>query len=94
MQAPDTIATVNIVISDNKDQKLFIYPNPTSDIIYIENISTNKEKKYQIFNSIGQLAKEGFVYSNQIGTTDLANGVYFIRVTTDKEYYLGKFVKE
>ena len=94
MQAPDTIAIANIVMLDNKEQKLFIYPNPISDIIYIENISTNKKKKYQIFNSIGQLAKEGFVYSNQIGTTDLTNGFYFIRVTTDKEYYFGKFVKE
>jgi WD40 repeat protein len=65
-----------------------IFPNPTSDYIYLKN-SDIFNSNIQIFNSLGIKMLESN-YQDRIDVRDFAPGLYFIRV--GKEFK--KFVKE
>ncbi len=64
-------ATTNI---ENKENKMLVLPNPSSQILYIKNL--NKEKK-ELYNSIGQM-----IYSTILNEIDISNyskGIYYLR---------------
>lgn len=70
-----------------------IYPSPTSGIFSIE---AENIEKIEITNIMGQLIKQIKVNSNK-NTIDLSsqpNGIYFIKVVTDKGSAREKIVKE
>ncbi|MFC4164475.1 T9SS type A sorting domain-containing protein [Epilithonimonas zeae] len=69
-----------------------IYPNPTSDILNI----TTKEKinNIEIYDSIGRKVTAEFNSNNQIDVQKLISGVYYIRITTDKNNLTSKFIKK
>jgi len=78
-------------INDN----VSIYPNPAKDILTIET-NTNTQQRLEITNLIGQT-----VYTNNINnkkatinTSAFANGVYILKLSSDKETVVRKFVKE
>jgi len=62
---------------------LFVFPNPTSDVLKL-NITqfTPNNLKCEIYNSNGQIVKniEHLEFQNSINTSDLANGVYIVKV--------------
>jgi Secretion system C-terminal sorting domain len=64
----------------NKSEQILLYPNPTSDVLYLQFASA---VTFQIFNSTGDL-----VYSNNMATSQsqitistLATGLYIIRTS-------------
>ncbi|RLD46802.1 MAG: hypothetical protein DRI94_14465 [Bacteroidetes bacterium] len=65
------------------DNKLFIYPNPTSKILNIKN-NTNE---IFVYNISGKLMIK--TYNNKINVSDWKNGVYIIRT----KKFVKKFVK-
>ena len=70
------------------------YPNPTSDILFINQVNNNFIQ-YQITNSTCKLLLQDSFIDNGINISNLTNGFYFIRFTNDKNetaYY--KFVKQ
>jgi hypothetical protein len=69
-----------------------IYPNPTSDFI---NINTKeKVNNIEIYDSTGRNVNVEFNSNNQIDVRKLINGVYYIKVTTDKNNSTSKFIKK
>ncbi|HNW98013.1 MAG TPA: T9SS type A sorting domain-containing protein [Bacteroidales bacterium] len=70
-----------------------IYENNTNNIVFIES-SINSNIK--ILNINGQVIKHVMSNSNStsVDLNTLPNGVYIIRVTTDKEIFTKKIVKE
>ena len=54
-----------------------VYPNPASETVRIEGIEPTE---MQIYNELGQLVKR-VRNSNEINVADLAEGVYFLRIT-------------
>lgn len=75
----------------NERSPLKIYPNPTSDFIYIASYLNIKE--VEIFNIIGQ-KKKIKIYNNKINVLSLDNGTYILKVKdlNNKEFYT-KFIK-
>jgi len=71
-----------------------VYPNPANDNITIET-NLNTEQRFEIINMVGQT-----VYANNIrkiaivNTSAFANGVYILKLSSDKETVVKKFVKE
>lgn len=95
-----TITQAGIITSINETEfnisdELTIYPNPASETINIKLQNNETIKILKIFNQNGQLIR---IIQNQtnnnIQINDLSSGLYFVRVDTDKKYYLGKIVKE
>lgn len=61
-----------------------IYPNPTSNTIYLKRQS-RKAIDYTITDVMGKIMKnENNHYSNQIDVKDLTNGIYFITVNKNQ----------
>lgn len=73
--------------------KLFkIYPNPTSNFIYIDKQSEIKE--LSIYNLIGQKC-ENKMENNKIDVSNLAKGTYFLKLSDHTgKFYTTKFIKE
>ena len=83
-------------INEIKQEKGFVkvYPNPTKDNLTIET-NTNKEQRLEILNLFGQTIYTTYIYKKSIiNTSNYACGLYILKIYTDKEIVVRKFVKE
>lgn len=60
-----------------KQQNIHVYPNPTTDLIYISNLSN--PVNYEIIQVNGQVSQSG-VASNVINMGDLKPGIYILHI--------------
>jgi len=71
---------------------LNLYPNPVYNTLTIESIIPLK--KVEIFNILGQ--KEIYINSglNSISTDNLSEGIYFIKIHSEKGTTVRKLIKQ
>lgn len=82
-------------INDFILEGLFIYPNPVTDVLYI-NSQYSATVSYSIYNSLGQIIKSGDISlnSNQgINTSSLSQGIYIIKINNEEKSKSFKFIK-
>ena len=84
-------ATSSEAISSNQ-QPLEVYPNPVSDVLYLNNLSCG-QVDYSIFNVLGQEVTTG-ISCGTISVADLEKGVYFLQVNGENMRETVKFVVE
>ncbi len=94
------IPYVSVIVQSIENQELFtIFPNPSSEIIYISG-NANEISKVELFDTQGRLVlcstyiklDTGFNYS--VGISSLNSGLYFIKITTyNGNKHLFKLVK-
>lgn len=68
-----------------------IYPNPVSDVINIK--TSDNVERVELYNMQGQLVKVEMNVEN-ISVRDLSNGVYMLKLTTDKGSSMHKIIKK
>jgi len=74
--------------------ELTIYPNPTSNLLHIETKQTDVTA-VEIFDLQGKSVKQvSLVNETNINVSDLANGMYFIKIATANGQVTRKFVKK
>lgn len=92
-----TITQADFITSINEipQTELVIYPNPATDFVeFTVNSSTNIES-IKIFNLYGQLIEIiNNPTNNKIDLTNISKGVYYIRIDTAKDFYIGKIIKQ
>lgn len=77
-----------------------VYPNPTEDELNIELNGYDNEVTLLLYNSAGQLVKNEVVttisgtYNGSMSLSDLANGVYILKVTDGNKSTRAKVIKE
>ena len=76
-------------VTDNIVQNLIVYPNPSSDFIYL---NTDFVMDYTVYNSIGQKISEGKT-DREINISDLQLGVYYFRFKKDNQTTIRKVIK-
>ena len=78
-------------------KSLDVWPNPSSSNIYFDHLENDLIKEIRIFNTTGNLIKiiatNASDKTTKISIEDLLDGVYFIKVTTNKNIYNSKIVK-
>jgi polyhydroxybutyrate depolymerase len=75
-----------------EQERILIYPNPSSNILFIETKS-NSTIHYQITNLKGQEVKKG-EYKNGINVTELTSGIYILTVKQENKITNRKIIKE
>ncbi len=69
---------------------VLLYPNPVSDILTID--SKTPISKVEIYTVLGKKVKEINSEFKSIRINDLSNGVYIIRIYSDKDYTVKKLI--
>ena len=79
---------------NNMDDSISIYPNPTSDVINIKSISTIKSM--ELYDVQGRLlmVRMSDQLNEVIDLTSKSDGIYFVKITTDKGVKVEKLVKK
>ena len=87
----EALVTVEAGLSliDNLIQNLVIYPNPTSDFIYL---NTDFLMDFTVYSSIGQKISEGKT-DRKINISELQSGVYYFRFKKDNQTTIRKVIK-
>lgn len=93
----NTFTTEFVALLDNASfgfEKLKVYPNPTKNILTIEN--NQAIQKLTFTNMLGQTVLEKTVNDlhTQTDLAGIANGVYFVKISTAANEKVMKFVKE
>lgn len=99
IQSANCIEISNTIVVSNLSNSYFevnprvtLYPNPSANKLYLNNYNHTIEK-YQIYNSIGQKVNST-LYENQfIDISSLENGVYFLKLETEKGVEQLSFIK-
>jgi hypothetical protein len=81
-------------IEDNQNGNVSfkIFPNPTSDFLFIN--TQNLIKEVSIYNLVGQKI-ESKLDHNKINVSNLTNGTYFIKITDQTgNFQTSKFIKD
>ena len=77
------------------NQKIAIYPNPTSGILKVIVNPCNNSGKIIVKNISGMILKEVNIVSGEISInlSSYSSGIYFIEVITEKNKMIQKVVK-
>lgn len=95
---PNVVTTLSCTalinaVSDNDLVPIILYPNPTSNFLFLENVI--KTDRFSIIDVNGRQLQNG-IYSEKIDVTDLVTGLYFIKISDEKgeETQILRFIKE
>jgi len=84
-------------INDNSQcDNLILYPNPANHILTVKTVSNTKDDLVNIFNMQGQLIHQQLLLNTQteINVSDLAKGMYVVKVSNMGTTIVKHFVKE
>jgi predicted outer membrane repeat protein len=87
----------NVAVINLAQNNIKVFPNPTKDYIYIQQLNeSNNIKELLVYNINGQLIKKVFNFdSNMLNISELNQGMYFITLIQDNnETGCFKIVKE
>ncbi|MFT4062998.1 MAG: T9SS type A sorting domain-containing protein, partial [Edaphocola sp.] len=80
--------------NDQLMQQIDLYPNPTSDMVNINNKSTASLREIVVYNVLGQVVlkqKAKMPTQTRFSTKGLAGGLYNIRIETSEGAVMKKF---
>ena len=88
-----------VAVSINQLFTLKIFPNPASNILFVQASGENEKARYQIIDAAGRKLKEGTVALNgntsfSIYINTLPKGTYHLQLNTKGKIETRKFIKE
>ena len=84
---------VNVGIATNLANEFgtFIYQNPSTGIIYMQDAKAKDVKAIHIFNMLGVEQSNFSLENDSINVEQLNKGLYIISIETNKKNYISKF---
>ncbi len=79
LHTPGTSGT----LTPSRADALRVFPNPASDVVFLENIFDRKNTRARILNLSGAVVWEGDIAAGQtaqVSTGDWPRGIYFVEV--------------
>ena len=92
----ETLFEALSVVNPILDNLISIYPNPANEIVNISIKDNSTIKTIELFDVQGRLLQTQLVndISSELNITERANGMYFIKINTDKGSKVEKLMKE
>jgi hypothetical protein len=92
----ETLFQALSVVNPVLDNLISIYPNPVKDSVNISIKENSTIKTIELYDIQGRLLQTQVVndVTSQINLAERANGIYFIKINTDKGSKVEKLVKE
>ena len=75
------------------NREIKIYPNPVEGN-YLNIQSPQRDLKYEVFNTLGQLVDKGEITNNKIDISNLESAVYQITFFTEGEIISKRFIRK
>jgi len=73
--------------------QLVVFPNPTNDIVHFSGIAYNNKMKVLLYDLLGNEI-ENFTSANQtIDVVNLRNGIYILKISSDRHIWTTRIVK-
>ncbi|MDP2386928.1 MAG: T9SS type A sorting domain-containing protein [Bacteroidota bacterium] len=80
-------------IKPNKSSEFLLYPNPASDKVHIQqNTSSQKINEVVLINTYGSEYKLNLNDKNEVDVSQLAEGVYIVKIKTNAGIITKKIV--
>lgn len=77
---------------DHKNKAINIYPNPVSDVLHIDGISS--DINYEIYNAVGRKLETDKMTDHEVNVHHLTKGIYFILLKEKENTTRLKFIKK
>jgi hypothetical protein len=92
----ETLFEALSVINPTLDNLITVYPNPTKDVVTISIKDNSTLKTIELYDVQGRLLQTQLVndISSELNLAERANGMYFIKINTDKGSKVEKLMKE
>ncbi|WP_189360700.1 GEVED domain-containing protein [Algibacter mikhailovii] len=82
-------------IKENNKSLVRIYPNPVQEVLRVSLENSEVIKAYSIYDLSGKtILYHGKVINDNIPVSNLANGIYFLKIKTETSELMTKFIKE
>lgn len=79
-------------VSDISDDSFRLYPNPTSDVLYVESSNSEVSQSYQILDAMGTIVfSDKLNAGSSIDVSRLPTGLYYLQLLTLNELITKKF---
>lgn len=92
----ETLFQALSVVNPVVDNLISVYPNPVKDVVYISIKDNSILKTIELYDVQGRLLQTQLVNDifSELNLVERANGMYFIKINTDKGTKVEKLVKE
>ncbi|MEL6719946.1 MAG: T9SS type A sorting domain-containing protein, partial [Bacteroidota bacterium] len=93
---PETRITKITTTSTKKwsESGLRVYPNPVSDLLRLDNLSSQTIENVEIVSLQGKLMRQFTRPENEILLSDLPNGLYLLKVQLGDDFYYQQIIKQ
>ncbi len=82
-------------ISDLQRESLELYPNPTTDRLYVNGLSHGDQFGVEVFDMMGRKVQMGEISAGQsLSVSHLKSGTYLVNISDGKNAVSGKFIKQ
>lgn len=71
-------------IKEYRSNSMKLYPNPTKNMVFVENLIENEVFNYKIISTVGNIVHEGTIINGQINIEQLIRGSYIIVIYNHK----------
>jgi len=85
----------SITPRENNQEAFMVYPNPVAHTFYVKNSSGNAFVKMVLFNSLGKIVLniDSTHFNSGIDVSNLSNGVYYLKLTSNTSIETKKIIK-
>ncbi len=87
----DTLGLEDIVITSNQ---IILYPIPSTGVLYFKKGSSINIETINLYNIQGNLIKNYTLFNKSLDISNLSNGIYLMKIKTNKNTYIRKIIKK
>ena len=83
-----------ILIIEGRNDKILVYPNPTSGDLFYEYDDFKSLKRIQLYDATGKLLQETTTINGQFSIAHLPSGLYWFLIETNNGHFYERIVKQ